>query len=575
MLNKLDNNKEKAIWELLHCRILDDKDLMRNKRLLARKYSIGIPSNADVLRFYREMVEGGYMKRNEGLEPILRKRAVRTMSGIAPVAVLTKPYGCPGECAYCPTEKDVPQSYLSNEPAVMRAIRCNYNPYVQVQDRLRALIANGHEPTKIELIVIGGTWSYFPRKYKYWYIANCFAAANEFDLKLEIRNQKLGNKIIKSPFVKGVPDRAGDLASVNNHKPKTKYSLNLSIKDLQLALQKEQKKNEKAKYNIIGLTLETRPDYINEKELIEMRELGCTRVELGVQAIDDEILKLNKRGHGVAEIADATKLLRSFGFKITYHLMPGLPGSNLKRDLEMHKQYFIDPRFQPDQIKFYPTVVTKGSLLYKWWKQGKYKPYSDENLQKLIIDCKKATPPYVRIIRLIRDIPGESIVDGNKITNLRQVMKDKGVECSCIRCREAKDTDFQKDRQKNMKLKIRKYKVTGGEEQFVSFESSDGKVLYGFVRLFLPEIDNNDLLGLNDSAIIRELHVYGQLVVRGGDQKVQHAGLGKKLMAEAEKQAKSAKFRKMAVISGVGVRGYYRKLGYRLSETYMVKNLTK
>ena len=200
----------------------------------------------------------------------------------------------------------------------------------------------------------------------------------------------------------------------------------------------EQKKNESAKYKIIGITLETRPDYINEKELWQMRELGATRVELGVQAIDDKILEKNLRGHGVAEIARATEALKNFGFKVTYHIMPGLPGATAKKDLAMFKKLFTDERFQPDQLKFYPTVVTRGSLLYKWWQAGKYRPYSDKVLQNLITQCKKAVPPYVRIIRLIRDIPGESIIAGNRITNLRQVMKDRGVKCRCIRCREPK-----------------------------------------------------------------------------------------------------------------------------------------
>ena len=336
----------------------------------------------------------------------------------------------------------------------------------------------------------------------------------------------------------------------------------------------EQKHNEKAKYRIIGITLETRPDYIDEKELWQMRELGATRVELGVQAIDDKILKLNRRGHGVDEIARATRFLKNFGFKVTYHIMPGLPGSSPARDAKMFAALFNDGRFQPDQIKFYPTVVTRGSTLYRWWRAGKYRPYSDKQLRGLIIKCKKIVPPYVRIIRLIRDIPAESIEAGNRVTNLRQIMQSEGVECQCIRCREARGADL---RFKNLDLRIIKYPASGGEEYFLQYTNKGGDVLYGFCRLRLParnaeRITHNEL---DDCVLIRELHVYGELMPVGGGKKVQHAGLGRKLMAEAEKIARENGYKKMAVIAGIGVRDYYRRLGYRLRRTYMVKNLKK
>ena len=528
---------KKAINELLKLNIKSSNDLMLAKRKIAKKFGIGILRNSDILK---ELNKFSVATQNfASLRKILRKRAIRTMSGIAPVAVLTKPYPCPGKCAYCPTEKNVPQSYLSNEPAVMRAIRCNYNPYKQVQVRLRALEANGHEPTKIELIVIGGTWSVLPEKYKYWYVSECFRGANNFRVTHNVE----------------------------------RITQNAKIEILKNKLIKEQRRNETTKYKIVGVTLETRPDYIDEKEILEMRELGCTRVEIGVQAIDDKILKLNKRGHGVAEITQATKLLKNYGFKVTYHIMPGLPGSTPAKDLKMFKQIFADERFQPDQIKFYPTVVTKGSLLYRWWKAGKYKPYSDKILRKLIVDCKKIVPQYVRIIRLIRDIPSESIMAGNVITNLRQIMKDEGAECQCIRCREARECQFKV---KSLKLKVVKYRASGGIEYFISYESKDGKTLYGFCRLRLPQDTKcpiGHLVSLQNAALIRELHVYGELVPVGKNKKVQHAGLGKKLMAEAEKIAKQNNYKKIAIISGVGVRGYYRKLGYKLWNSYMMKKL--
>jgi len=304
-----------------------------------------------------------------------------------------------------------------------------------------------------------------------------------------------------------------------------------------------------------------------------MRELGCTRVEIGVQATNDKILKLNKRGHGIAEITKATKLLKNFGFKVTYHIMPGLPGSNPAKDFQMFKQIFSDERFRPDQIKFYPTVVTKNSLIYKWWKQSKYKPYSNKVLYNLIIKCKKIIPPYVRVIRLIRDIPAESIMAGNLITNLRQVMKDKGIKCGCIRCREARELPL-----KNPKLNMIEYKASAGKEYFISYENE--KILYGFCRLRLPHFVRTqnfafqrNLAFLQGAALIRELHVYGELTPAGKAGKVQHTGLGKKLLTEAEKISQKNGFKKIVVISGIGVRNYYRKLGYRLKNSYMIKNL--
>jgi elongator complex protein 3 len=526
-------------------------DLSRAKKTAAKEFGIGVLENSRILEYYQRQIKNGSIKRDLVLERWLRKRAIRTMSGIAPVSVLTMPFPCPAKCAYCPTEKNMPKSYLSNEPAVMRAIRCNFDPYAQVRYRLKALIANGHRPEKIELIVIGGTWSALPREYKYWFIKQCFKAANDF---------------------------IADKEKIQNSKFKIqKYNSKIKIGALKKSLSIEQTKNEKTRFRIIGITLETRPDYINEKELLEMRELGCTRVEMGVQAVDDKILKRNNRGHGVLEIARATELLKNFGFKVTYHIMPGLPGSTPAKDLKMFKQLFSDERFQPDQIKFYPTVVTRGSLLYKWWKAGKYMPYSNKVLKKLIIDCKRAVPRYVRIIRLIRDIPGESIEAGNMITNLRQVLEQEGVECKCIRCREIRDGKLLAF---SFKLLEIKYRASNGTEYFLSFETKDGKYLLGFCRLRLPsrityQVSriNNNYPFKDSTALIRELHVYGELMPVGEGKKIQHAGFGKKLMAEAENIAVKNGYVKMAVIAGVGVRDYYRKMGYKLKGTYMLKKI--
>jgi len=536
-----------AIKELLDkygSKIHNRRDLEKVKRVVCKQFQVATLLNSDIWKEYQTTIKAGG-HRFKDLEESLKKRSVRTMSGVAPVAVLTKPYPCPGHCAYCPHEPDVPVSYLPNEPAVMRAIRCDYDPFRQVVWRLKSLENNGHHPTKIELIVIGGTWSYLPTAYKYWYVANCFKAANDYS--------RLSAKMFDSAYNK---------STTNNLKIFKPISAKLGLSALKLALAKEQHRNETSRYNIIGLTLETRPDYINKAEVVQMRELGCTRVEIGVQIVDDDILKLNLRGHGVLEIEQATRLMKQYGLKITYHLMPALPGATPIKDFQLFKRLFEDERFQPDQIKFYPTVVTKGSLLYQWYRQGKYKPYSDKTLQDLIIRCKAVVPVYVRIMRLIRDIPGESIIAGNKITNLRQVLQKRGVKCSCIRCREAKQGNA-----KSYKINILTYQASGGREYFISADSLDKEILFGFCRL---RIDKNSPIA---TAIVRELHVYGELAPIGQKKLVQHRGLGKKLLKQAEKKVFSLGFKKIAVISGVGVRSYYRKLGYRLQGGYMVKSV--
>ncbi len=497
----------------------DNEDKLRHaKRTLAKKYNTTIIANSAILQKYRILHKG---KQDPILVKILRKRDIRTLSGIAPVTVLTKAYPCPGKCVYCPAPVGMPKSYIVSEPAAQRAFKLKFNPYQQVKKRIETLEFNGHSAEKIELIVLGGTWSYYPKHYREWFIKRCFDGANG------------------------------------------KISKNLS---------QAQKLNETAKHRIIGLSLETRPDYVDEKELLHMRSLGCTHVQIGVQTTHQEILDYIKRDDTLENIARATGLLRSFGFKITYHLMPGLPGSTPKKDLDIFKQVFSDPRFQPDMLKIYPCVVVKNSLLYRWHKQGKFKPYSEKQLTGLLVKIKKIIPPYVRINRLIRDIPGPDIVAGNRITNLRQLLQEQGVECKCIRCREVRGETYSS---KDTRLVKRSYKAGDGTEYFISFESKNRKKLFAFVRLWLPLKKNEQSIPFdNTTALIRELHTYGELIPVGSRGKaVQHGGLGKRLMKEAEQIAKLKGYSQIAVISGIGVRQYYRKLGYTLKDTYMIKKL--
>jgi len=506
------------------------------------------PTNADIRELYEQMIKQRKIKRNTILEKAMQSRGVRTQSGVAVVAVLTRPSDCPGKCLYCPTEKDMPKSYLSNEPAVMRAIANKFNPYNQVQSRLKALELNGHLTNKIELIVMGGTFSYFPKTYQKKFITQCFRACNDY--------------------------------------PKQVHEVSRVHKIIKLA--DEQKRNEKTKHRIIGLTLETRPDYINKKEIENFRNLGCTRVELGVQSIFDDVLKLNQRGHLISETIRATKLLKDAGFKINYHMMPGLPGSTIAKDVKMFRELFSNENFQPDMLKIYPTVVVKNSALYKFWKNGDYKPLTDKQFEKFIIKIKnEIIPPYVRIARLVRDVPTPSIEAGPIISNMRQIVAEKS-NCQCIRCREVK-TDYNiKDLPASLRETLQAgniildridYAASDGHEIFLQFVSPDKNKLFALLRLRITStpnslINQNDSKKLRSYGIIREVHTYGKLAQINKKDKTspQHIGLGKRLIKEAEKIAREEfGVKKIAIISGIGVRGYYRKLGYRLKDTYMVK----
>ncbi|MEK7161043.1 MAG: tRNA uridine(34) 5-carboxymethylaminomethyl modification radical SAM/GNAT enzyme Elp3, partial [Patescibacteria group bacterium] len=346
-----------------------------------KKPTLNIPTKSSLLKSYHKLLKQRKIRQNAALEKMLTKRAVRTLSGVAIVTVLTKPFPCPGKCVYCPTEARMPKSYISDEPAAARALGLMFDPYQQVAARIKALKDNGHPTEKVELIVKGGTWNAYSLDYQYWFITRCFEAANaSYKQSKQVRQGKL--------------------------------------EQLKQKLTKLQKTNESSPHRIIGLTLETRPDFINEKNIKIMRELGCTRIELGVQTTDDKILKLIKRGHDANEVKRATRLLKNFGFKVDYHLMPQLPTATPAKDLKMMLEIFDDPDYRPDMIKIYPCTVIKNSELYQWLKRGAYKTYSDRKLIDVLKKIKTKVPRYVRISRLIRDIPSHHIHAGNKMTNL-------------------------------------------------------------------------------------------------------------------------------------------------------------
>lgn len=547
----MENLEEKIIKTILEKKVDSPFKLNELKREFAEKHGTGFISNPSLLNSYRHLVEQKKIEQNKNLENLLQINKIRTLSGVAVVAVLTKPAGCPGKCIYCPTEKNLPKSYLPKEPAVMRAVLNDFDPFGQVRTRLASLRATGHETDKIELIVIGGTFSSLPKDYRTWFIARCFEAAND---KTKTKNPKQG----------------------------------YGIKELINA----QRSNEKAKHRIVGITVETRPDHIDEKEIKFLRQLGVTRIELGVQSIYDDVLELTRRGHLVKETINATKLLKDAGFKIGYHMMPDLPGSTPTKDIGMFEELFKDQNFQPDLLKIYPTVVTKNTALYRWWQEKKFTPYNDKTLVDTLLAIKKTIPAYVRISRLIRDIPAGDIIAGSKISNLRQTLdsesKKQGWGCRCIRCREIKNYSAETDKIELCDIRRIDYNASGGKEIFLSFEDLKNDKLLALLRLRIPSwyytkkdtkrTPAKKLLfpSLKNAAIIREVHTYGRLVPVSGKiiGASQHYGFGRRLIEEAERIAiQEFGIKKIAVISGIGVRGYYRKFGYRLRNGYMIKDI--
>lgn len=533
----MENLAEKIVLKMAKTPKLDPEKINTIKRIFLRteKGEKHIPTTAELLKAYHKLIEKNKLKPNQKIEQALVKRAIRTLSGVSIITVLTKPFPCPGKCIYCPTDVRMPKSYIADEPAAARALALRFDPFEQVKQRILALEKNGHPTEKIELIVKGGTWNSYPINYQYWFILRCFEAANK-------------------------------------SRAKTKETKN--ILELKNKLAQAQKKNESTSHRIIGLTLETRPDFITEKTVTIMRELGCTRLELGVQTTDEKILKLIKRGHGIEETKKASLLLKKYGFKVDYHLMPQLPGSTPRKDLTMLKEIFSNPDYRPDMIKIYPCTVIENSELYDLLKEKKYHPYSDKKLIEILKEFKTIVPRYCRISRLIRDIPNHHIKVGNRVTNLRQIiqteMAHEGKSCKCLRCREVGHFSNEKEKIKKIipQLFVDKYKANNGYEYFLSFEDEKRKMVFAFCRL---RLDKNGAY----PAFIRELHTYGQTLAIGEKEKSasQHKGMGKKLISAAEKIAQKNNAEKIAVISGVGVRDYYRKLGYSLENTYMVKKI--
>jgi len=466
-----------------------------------------------------------------GKPQITMRKSTRTISGVTPVAVMTAPMPCPGRCVYCPTYSGTPQSYTPESPAVLRGKECQYDAVKQVKIRIAGLADMGHPIDKIELIIMGGTFLATPKDYQYQFVKECFGAMN-------------------------------GATSVS--------------------LEEAKKINETAACRCVGLCIETRPDFCGEEEVKRMLEFGTTRVEIGVQTLDDDIYNMVRRGHLIEDVSRATALLRKYGFKVHYHWMPGLPGSTPEHDLAMSRQLFDDPRFRPDGLKIYPTVVVSGTELEKWYQEGRYKPYDNNTMLNLVADIKAIVPKYVRISRVLRDIPVKFIVAGYKESlrgPVKKTMQAKGMECHCIRCREYGHRVADGWQIGEPILKRMDYPASGGTEIFLSFED-EKETLFGLLRLRIQSesiLKGSEQSNISPTVIIRELHIYGPEVPLKyqSPNAVQHKGLGKALLREAERIAKEEfKASQMLILSGVGAREYYRtEFGYHLAGDYMVKRL--
>jgi len=502
----------------------------------------GYLSKAMLVAAYQQMVDDDLIEEDAALLERIRMKPVRTLSGVTTVTVLTKPYPCPGKCIFCPTDVRMPKSYLPDEPGAMRGLEHNFDPYAQVASRLASLENLGHPTDKIELLILGGTWSSYRRDYQEWFIKRCFDALNE-------SNHRERGENPKETSVNSVP-------SVVN-------------------LSQTQAQNETAPHRNVGLVIETRPDEITPDELRWLRHLGVTKVQMGAQSLDDHILEVNKRGHDVASTRKAVALLRAAGFKIVLHWMPNLLGATPESD---HVDFArLWDGFCPDEIKIYPNQLLANAELYEYWQRGEFTPYTTQELIDLIADVKPSIPRYCRVNRVIRDIPSNNVVEGNRRTSLRQdihdEMKRRGTRCECVRCREVRGKPVSADQ---LRLDDLVYQTGTAEEHFISFVTPDDG-LAGFIRLSLPNADSpqTGLRDLDGAALIREVHVYGQSLPVGAEQvgAAQHAGLGTRLLQEADAVAKAHGYGCMAVISAVGTRPYYLDRGFERGELYLTKSI--
>jgi len=505
--------------------------------ILARfpKDGKGLYSKANLIAGYRHLVAEGDLEPDPLLEQRIRMKPMRTQSGVAPVTVLTAPAGCPGKCIFCPDDWRMPKSYIFDEPGCQRAERDGFDPYRQTLGRIQAFENIGHAADKVELLILGGTWSAYSKDYREWFVQRCFDAMN----------------------AAGNPD----------------YVAARSLGEAQTY-------NITAAHRNVGLVVETRPDWITPDEIRHLRKLGVTKVQIGVQSLDDEILTLNKRGHDVQAVRTALGLLRTAGFKLHLHWMPNLFGATPAGDRADFARFFDDPAIRPDELKIYPCSLIAETELYNRWLAGEYHPYTQTELVALLADVKPTIPPYTRVNRLFRDIPAHHIQAGVKVSNLRQVVAEelqrRGEQCGCIRCREVKRRAVTAD---ELTLQEYSYITDLTHEHFLHFvtnqQSAEPGLIAGFLRLSLPlrsGVGSRAFLNeIADSAMIREVHIYGPAlsISQESEGQAQHLGLGTQLLDAAQRISRAAGFRRISVIAATGTRAYYAARGFQQGELYM------
>ncbi|HOP08619.1 MAG TPA: tRNA uridine(34) 5-carboxymethylaminomethyl modification radical SAM/GNAT enzyme Elp3 [Candidatus Methanofastidiosa archaeon] len=535
--------------------IVDKNSLQREKVRVAKKYELDrIPSNSDIISHIGKALH------------FLQRKPMRTMSGVAVIAVMTRPAPCPhGKCTYCPggPEQDVPQSYTGHEPAAMRAIQNNFHPFLQVYRRIEQLQAVGHPTDKIELIVMGGTFPSQDLDYQEYFVRECLSAMNLHDRGVP------SDDVHDCLFPTEGGTCSEEAAALLGRRP--------------LLIEQAQEANETADNRCIGMTFETRPDWAMAPHIDRMLSYGGTRVELGVQTVYDYIYARVKRGHTTKDVKEATAFLKDQAFKINYHMMPGLPGSDPERDLRAFERIFEDPSYRPDMVKFYTCLVLENTELYNDYKKGVYTPYTTEETVELLVKAKSLMPEWARTMRIQRDIPTNRIAAGVMRSNMGQMVEDemkrRGKSCKCIRCREIGQRCYKDGidpREEDVELIRRAYEASGGTEEFLSFEDVKNDALIGFIRLRSPgqHVFRKEIT--DRTGLIRELHVYGPMVPIGMSDGAwwQHRGYGNKLLKEAERIAiEDYDMKKMAIISGIGVREYYRKHGYERDGPYMSRPL--
>jgi len=508
--------KEAAASLVLHPK----QDVSKLKNRIATKYRLPYLKNSEILAFVP--------RKSAALRRSLLKSPTRTLSGVSPIALMPPPTPCPGRCIYCPKGENAPQSYTGFEPTTMRAIQCGYSAKKQVAARLSQYAAQGHATDKCHLIVMGGTFLCSPALHQQEFMKEAFEALNGK------KSRTLGEAI---------------------------------------------NANEKAEHRAIGVTFETRPDFGCELEADAMLAMGGTQVELGVQTLSDLVYRKVRRGHTVSDVVRSTAVLRDCGFKLCYHMMPGLFATPAQ-DVWYFSQLFSDSRLRPDMVKIYPVLVMQGTPLYGMWKRKEFEPYSTEQAAEVIAQAIRFVPPYVRIPRIQRDIPSPLVAAGVKNSNLRQIvdklLQERGEKCRCIRCREIGSRERAGEDAGKLSLSLERinYDASGGKEIFLSFEDAERDLLAGFLRLRIPHRPHRQ--ELKGTGIVRELHVYGQEAGIGerSSHKMQHRGLGEKLLREAEEIARGEfGMERLSVLSGPGARGYYRKQGYSLVGAYMQKEI--